>query len=182
MRAVRIPTNNGIDDVKLISENESESTFLRQLADAGTLSCVTGNVGSSIVFRAASILEPDYNSYEVNAVQSIGRFDFTVRQNEQRSVDLAFSTSAGPMDISQYEQVILQVKKSKGSSAVISLTLGDGLAVTGAENNVLSVSFSSQQTSLLLLQEYYYDVLFVAGVSNVYYLEGTITITPSVSR
>jgi hypothetical protein len=37
-------TANGIHDIKLIGENEQERLFIKQLAEAGTLSCVSGEL------------------------------------------------------------------------------------------------------------------------------------------
>jgi hypothetical protein len=41
MQALRVLTANGIHDIKLIGENEQERLFIKQLAEAGTLSCVS---------------------------------------------------------------------------------------------------------------------------------------------
>jgi hypothetical protein len=41
MQALRVLTANGIHDIKLIGENEQERLFIKQLAEAGTLSVVS---------------------------------------------------------------------------------------------------------------------------------------------
>jgi hypothetical protein len=55
MQALRVLTANGIHDIKLIGENEQERLFIKQL-EAGTLSCVSGEVADSVLFRPISVM------------------------------------------------------------------------------------------------------------------------------
>jgi hypothetical protein len=54
MQALRVLTANGIHDIKLIGENEQERLFIKQLAEAGTLSCVSYRL--TVLFRPISVM------------------------------------------------------------------------------------------------------------------------------
>jgi hypothetical protein len=88
MQALRVLTANGIHDIKLIGENEQERLFIKQLAEAGTLSCVSGEVADSVLFRPISVMS-EVSSY-VSTKNSIGKYDFIVRQNQDFITDLKF--------------------------------------------------------------------------------------------
>jgi hypothetical protein len=55
MQALRVLTANGIHDIKLIGENEQERLFIKQLAEAGTLSCVSVKL-PTVLFRPISVM------------------------------------------------------------------------------------------------------------------------------
>lgn len=180
MQVEKVPTANGIDDIKLIGENELERQFIKQLAEAGTLSCISREVADSVLFRPISVT-PELSSY-VSTKNSIGKYDFIVRQNETHNVDLKFSSDAAPLDLTQYSAIKLQVKHSKSAPPIIELALGSGLAISGVDSNVLKVSITAAQTKLLSCESYYYDVLTATPSSNVYYLEGKITVKNTGTR
>jgi hypothetical protein len=54
MQALRVLTANGIHDIKLIGENER--LFHKTASRAGTLSCVSGEVADSVLFRPISVM------------------------------------------------------------------------------------------------------------------------------
>jgi predicted transcriptional regulator YdeE len=54
MQVLRVPTTNGIDDIKLIGDTDLDNLFIKQLAQAGTLSCINKNVEDFVIFRAIS--------------------------------------------------------------------------------------------------------------------------------
>lgn len=178
----RITTSSGIDDFKLIAENPTEEEFIQQLAAAGTLTSINTEASSTISFRALSINVADAINNALVSLGKIGKLNFEVRQNENYVRDLKFISNALPVDLTQYTSIKLQVKLNKSSSgAVVSLTLGSGLTITGDDNNILGISFTTQQTSLLCNSEYYYDLMMSTANSNTYYLEGKLTINRTVT-
>jgi hypothetical protein len=180
MQVVKVPTANGIHDIKIIGENEIERQFIKQLAEAGTLSCMSREVADSVMFRAISVT-PELSSY-ASTKNTIGKYDFIMRQNENHNVDLTFSTDATPLDLTQYSAIKLQIKHSKSAAPVIELMLGSGLEISGVDFNVLKVSMTGAQTKLLTCESYYYDVLTATPSSNIYYLEGKITVKNTGTR
>lgn len=181
MQAIKVPTTNGIDDIKLIGETDLERQFIKQLAESGTLSCISRHVGDSILFRPISV-SPDLSSYTSVADKTIGKYNFYVRQNQDKLINLTFKTDGNPLDLSGYTGIYLQVKYRKGAPAVFGVSLGSGLTVTGDDNTILEVKFSAAQTAMLTCESYYYDVLMTAPTSNVYHLEGKITVKNTSTR
>lgn len=183
MRVVRIPTSNGIDDIKLIADDDAEAIFIRQLAEAGTLSSLSTSASSSVVFRAISV-QPSSIGVSESLISrgKVGKYDFSIRQNESHLIGMTFSKNDTPLDLTAYSSIKLQVKPSKTSSAIITLDLTSGLTVTGDDSNALNIEFLSTQTKELCNETYYYDILFVGAASNIYYVEGKITVKKSVTR
>ncbi|WP_417365904.1 hypothetical protein [Flavobacterium beibuense] len=183
MQVQTIAASFGLEDIKLTAQNEQERNLLIALANAGTLTCITTEVGKSVVFRAQSIMEEDYVSSSVSNSSSIGTYNFEMRQNEYHFFTLNFSANGGDlMDLSIYESILLQVKKHKHGTPIISLDLESGLELNPEQTSQLKVLFSADQTEKLTLQQYYYDVLFKNQTENKYYLEGEIIIKQSVTR
>lgn len=181
MQVEKVPTANGIDDIKLIGENELERQFIKQLAEAGTLSCISREVSDSVMFRPISVAS-ELSSY-VSTVNSIGKYDFIVRQNEDLLRDLVFERPVNsPLDLRQYSVIKLQVKHSKTAPAIIELSLGSGLVISGTDSNILQVAITAAQTKILTCESYYYDVLTATTDINKYYLEGKITIKTTATR
>jgi len=180
MKVERIITANGIDDIKLIGESDVDRLFIKQLAESGTLSCVSRNVGDTVLFRPISVMS-DISSYS-STKNSIGKYDFILRQNESHSFELKFNTNQVPIDLIQYPTIKLQIKKSKSSSALVELSLGSGLTISGVDDNVLIVNFTAAQTKLLSCENYYYDVLMSKPSQNIYYIEGIVTVKKSATR
>jgi len=181
MQIQRVPTANGIDDIKLIGDTELERQFIKQLAEAGTLSCMSRNVSDTILFRAISVSE-ELSSYTSTANRTIGKYDFTLRQNQNHYFDLNFDKDASPLDLTQFTAIKLQVMLTKGNPALFSLTIGNGLDISGVDDSVLKVSFSAAQTAIMHCDSYYYDILMSKPNSNVYYLEGRITVKKTATR
>jgi hypothetical protein len=181
MQIQRVLTANGIDDIKLISETELERQFIKQLAEAGTLSCINRQVSDTILFRPISV-SAELSSYVSTADRSIGKYDFTLRQNQNHNFDLNFNTDEVPLDLTDFNAIKLQVKLRKGSAPLFSLSIGSGLEISGVDSNVLKVNIAATQTALLSCENYYYDILMSKPTSNVYYLEGQITVKQSATR
>jgi hypothetical protein len=180
MQILRVPTANGIDDIKLLGETEIERLFIKQLAEAGTLSCISRQVADSILFRAISVT-PELSSY-TSSKNTIGKYDFSVRQNETYAVDIDFSNGVAPINLTLFDAIKLQIKYSKSAPAIVELTIGNGLEVSGVNSNMLRVELTADQTKILTCDSYYYDILMSNPSSNIYYLEGKITVRNSVTR
>jgi len=182
MQVTRIVNSNGVDDLKLIAENDIEQNYLRQLATAGTLTSISASTGLSLLLRAVSVMEEDYSSNTATVSNSIGRYNFDIRQNERKVSDMLFTINGAAMNLTVYDSIILQVKKHKAGSAVITLNIGEGLELMGDSHNVLRLTFTALQTALLDTPQYYYDILCKTGSINSYNVEGIINVIPSVSR
>lgn len=182
MKAILINTDS-IQDLKLVAENEADTLYLKLLSEAGTLSAVSSSAGSSILFRPVSVVEEDFNGNTVNESNTISRYNFTLKQNERKLIYMDFSSEGAPMDLYAYSMIKLQVKPSRSSSPVISLSLGDGLTIEGDDMNTLGILFTPYQTALLQLPVYYYDLLFsLPDNINTYTVEGEINVIPSITR
>lgn len=178
----RIPTASGIDDIKLIGQTDAEKAFVRQLAEAGTLSCMNRSVGDSVLFRAISTTGAAGPSSYTSDIQ-LAKYNFTVTQNKDWIRTLSFSKPvSGPTDLTVYSQIKLQVKNRKGGSVIFEVSLGSGLQILGDDNNMLEITFTNAQTKLLCHDEYYYDILMVQGGINDYYVEGKIKVKLTGTR
>jgi hypothetical protein len=180
MQILRVPTANGIDDIKLLGETDIERLFLKQLAEAGTLSCMNRQVANSVVFRPISVT-PEISTY-TSTKNSLVKFNFTVVQNAEYAVDLYLKRNAAPLNLSEFTQIKLAVKNSKQSPAIFEISLGSGLTVTGTHSNILRINFSRTQTAHLCGNNYYYDILMSNGSSNRYYVEGVVTTKQTATR
>lgn len=176
----RVTTVNSIHDIKLIGENDLERQFIKQLAEAGTLSCQNRQVSDSVLFRPISVAS-EISSY-ASVKESVGKYDFSIYQNKNHNVDLKFNTNATPLDLTAFSAIKLQIKHSKSAPAIVDLAIGSGLEISGVDSNILKVSISAPQTKLLTCESYYYDVLMISATANVYYLEGKITAKTTATR
>lgn len=180
MRVERIATLNGINDFRLISESEDDAFYIRQIASAGTLTCISGSASSDAVFRAISVNAS--SSPRVISRGEIGKYNFHVRQNQSEQISLSFVRNEIPMDLSLYSNIKIQIKPERESGAVIELTLQSGLSVSGDSNNMLNINLTALQTAVLCRQQYFYDVLFENGALKNYMLEGVIFINKTTTR
>jgi hypothetical protein len=176
----RVPTANSIHDIKLIGENDLERQFIKQLAEAGTLSCQNRQVSDSVLFRAISVAS-EISSYTSNT-SYIAQYNFEVIQNADFTVDLTFESNDVALDLTQFTAIKLQVKHSKSAPAIIDLAIGSGLEISGDDSNVLKVTMTAAQTKLLTCETYYYDVLTTKTAISKYYLEGKITTIKTGTR
>lgn len=180
MLVEKIVTVNSIHDIKLIGENDLERQFIKQLAEAGTLSCQNRQVADSVLFRPISVASEI--SSHTSGGSNIARYNFEVIQNSTHIIDLVFDKNGISLDLSIFSAIKLQVKHSKSAPAIVELLLGSGLAVSGLNSNVLTVTMTDAQTKLLTCETYYYDVLTATPFFNKYYLEGKITTKTTATR
>lgn len=181
MKVERIVTANGIHDIKFIGENDLERQFIKQLAEAGTLSCLNRQVSDSVLFRPISVAS-EISSY-TSTKGTIPQYNFEVIQNTTYSIELPFEFGNGsPINLATFLAIKLQVKYSKSVPAIIELAIGSGLEIVGVNSNVLKVVMTADQTKLLTRETYYYDVLLIKPDVNQYYLEGKITTKTTGTR
>lgn len=178
----RIPTASGIDDIKIIGQTDAEKAFVRQLTEAGTLSCMNRTASDSVLFRAISTTD-SFGSSSLNSDIQLAKYNFGVIQNMTCVRNLKFSKPvSGPVDLTIYTQIKLQVKNRKGGSVIFEVYLGSGLQVIGDDSNILEIIFSKDQTKLLCHDEYYYDILMTQASVNDYYVEGKIKVKQTGTR
>jgi len=176
----RVSTANSIHDIKLIGENDLERQFIKQLAEAGTLSCQNRQVSDSVLFRPISVAS-EISSY-TSTKGNIAQYNFEVIQNQNYAVDFPFEINGSPLDLTDFLAIKLQVKHSKSAPAIVELSIGSGLEISGDDFNILKVTMTAAQTKLLTCETYYYDVLTTKIDSNKYYLEGKITTKTTSTR
>lgn len=183
MQFQRIPNSSGIDDLKLIGETDDERSYIRMLAECGTLTSTTSSASASVVFRPIALnYSPGATSSDLISTGKIGKLDFTIRQNANFLIDLKFNSSTVPLNLNTYVAIKLQVKTSKSSGALVTLSLGSGLVVSGPDNNVLSVAFTPVMTQVLTDNQYYYDLMMSKPNSNDYFVEGKINVERTVTN
>jgi hypothetical protein len=177
----RINNPAGIDDIKLIGENDAERSFIQQLAEAGTLISTTTMSSGIATFRAMPISMLTNDSTLLNRGK-VGQVNFNVRQNQDYIFGLRFVSNDLPMVLNDFTAIKMQIKNNKSSSAIITLSVGSGLEITGDDDNILQITLTSAQTALLCNQEYYHDILFETGTgAKMYYIEGLIKVDRSVT-
>lgn len=180
MLVQKIETALGIHDIKLIGENDLERQFIKQLAEAGTLSCLNRQVSDTVLFRPISVAS-EISSY-TSSNGTVPRYNFDVIQNTDHTIDLDFDINNLPLNLTDFLAIKLQVKHSKSAPPIIALAIGSGLAISGDDSNILKVTMTAAQTKLLTCESYYYDILMSKTDSNKYYLEGKITIKTTATR
>jgi hypothetical protein len=114
---------------------------------------------------------------------SPGEYDFIIYQGQDFSRTFTIKDSNGDaIDISGYD-ARLQVRENKSSSSsVLSLTVGDGLSITGASGQV-TVSLTATETAALDYNGGVYDLELVDGSDVVTrILEGSATLDKEVTR
>ena len=91
--------------------------------------------------------------------------DLTIKRGDTQEIILAFTDpddSNNPVDLSVYNEIKMQIKKTSNGAAELELTLISGLTVSGVDNNILTIDITSTQAELVA-GPYKYDI------------EGTIT-------
>lgn len=178
----RITNNTGIDDIKLIAETDSDKILIKQLAESGTLISMSSIASSSIVFKAMSAATQTISGSNIISKGAIGKVDLKIRQNQTFRFDLKFNTSAGSLNLNDYTAIKMQFKLRKEGDPIVSLSLGNGLTISGDDNNILSVVLTAEQTSLFCNDEYYHDIMMQTATSKIYYIEGKSQIEKTATR
>lgn len=98
-------------------------------------------------------------------------------QGNYLEVPLQFSSGGVPIDLSTFQNIKLEVKKTYnvGENAFLTLVVNDGMTISGANNDILTFvldeTFWQSQTT-----KWVYDITFENSSGEKYtYIKGTIT-------
>jgi len=116
----------------------------------------------------------------------IGTANIELIQGNSATVRLTFEDllPAGlvPLDLAKFDEIRLDVKKDAllESPVILALSIGDGLTITGDDENTLEIVFSRSfiGTDIRKLR---YDILFVEGAVYATLIGGSINITGAVT-
>lgn len=108
-------------------------------------------------------------------------YDATVYQGEDWSRVFTWPTS---YDLTAYTEIKIEVRNKSGGTVLNTFTVGSGLTISGADNNVLTWDMSNTQTAAL--PTHYapvYDVRTIdASGKHLYWFKGTITTTAGITE
>jgi len=110
---------------------------------------------------------------------SAGTYNFTIEQGTTFSRVLTLQENGSAMNLTGYS-VASQMRSTHNSSTVVATFSG---SVTNASSGQITLSLTNSQTSAIEEAIYVYDVEITSGAGAVTrILEGTITVTPEVTR
>ena len=110
---------------------------------------------------------------------SAGTYNFTIEQGTTFSRVLTLQENGSAMNLTGYS-VASQMRSTHDSSTVVATFSG---SVTNASSWQITLSLTNSQTSAIEEAIYVYDVEITSGAGAVTrILEGTITVTPEVTR
>ena len=105
-------------------------------------------------------------------------------QGNYLSVPLEFKNGTTPIELTQFVAIKMEIKRTYNvnETAFITFTVGNGLTISGADNNVLTFvldeEFWNSQTT-----RWVYDITFENSLGEFYtYIKGTITNTLTASK
>jgi len=120
-------------------------------------------------------------------MDKIGILNIKLIRGNNKIYNLAFfDTSLDgldvPIDLTVYDSITMDVKKDKNIDATIiqTYTIGDGLTISGDDDNILEINFERNFTTTNDTQ-YYYDILFEKDDIFQTLVGGVINITPIVT-
>lgn len=108
------------------------------------------------------------------------QLDIDMKRGDTTVFTLTFTDpndSDNPYDLSVFTSLKMQARK--GKDVGFELNLSDGLEVTGAENNILTISISAERATLYR-DSYKYDIEGI-GTSVTTILEGALRISGDVT-
>ena len=121
----------------------------------------------------ANLLGPKQGVLNINSIQG-----------NYLSVPLEFKNGTTPIDLTQFVAIKMEIKRTYNvnETAFITFTVGNGLTISGADNNVLTFvldeEFWNSQTT-----RWVYDITFENNLGEFYtYIKGTITNTLTASK
>jgi len=110
---------------------------------------------------------------------SAGTYNFTIEQGTTFSRVLTLQENGSAMNLTGYS-VASQMRSTHDSSSIVATFSG---SVTNASSGQITLSLTNSQTSAIEEAIYVYDVEITSGAGAVTrILEGTITVTPEVTR
>ena len=108
-----------------------------------------------------------------------GTYNFTIEQGTTFNRVLTLQENGSAMNLTGYS-VASQMRSTHDSSSIVATFSG---SVTNASSGQLTLSLTNSQTSAIEEAIYVYDVEITSGAGAVTrILEGTITVTPEVTR
>jgi hypothetical protein len=117
--------------------------------------------------------------------KNIGVYNFEcLLQNEPYYIDMKFTLGEEqtPMDLTEYQDIKMSIR-SNLKAIIGTLSLSDGLAIVGEDNNVLGITLSQELTLLLSTGIYAYDIMFISNTGqNKYFVKGDIKIINTITR
>jgi hypothetical protein len=113
-----------------------------------------------------------------------GILNINIVQGNYLSVPTTWKNGLGqPIDLTDFEEIKMEVKKTYNvnETAFLTFTVGDGLEISGADNNILTFvlgeDFWDSQTT-----KWVYDIVFETATGEKYtYLKGTIAVNLTAS-
>lgn len=111
-----------------------------------------------------------------------GTLNLTLAQGSTWSVTLTYKDANGAaINLTGYSAA-MQVRASHdASSAVLSLTSGAGLTLGGAAGTI-TISVAAATTATIEAGTYVYDLELTTGSTVTRLVEGSLTVTPEVTR
>ena len=104
-------------------------------------------------------------------------------QGNYLEVPLTFTTGGNPIDLTTFDSIKMEVKKTYNvnETTFLEFTVGNGLTISGTNDNILTFvldeTFWTSQTT-----KWVYDITFENGSGERYtYIKGTITNTLTAS-
>lgn len=105
--------------------------------------------------------------------------NLTIDQGSTFSISVELSDALdNPLDLTDYD-IRAQLRKSYGSNTFTEFSTSSG---DNPENGVITLTLTSEQTTLLRPGRYVYDIEIENDDEVVRVLEGIITVTPEVTR
>jgi hypothetical protein len=113
-----------------------------------------------------------------------GILNISIVQGNYLSIPTTWKNGLGqPIDLTDFDAIKMEVKKTYNvnETAFLTFTVGDGLEISGADNNILTFvlgeDFWDSQTT-----KWVYDIVFETATGEKYtYLKGTITVNLTAS-
>ena len=121
----------------------------------------------------------------MHTCNNIGKYDFKcILQNQGHDEEFTFTEGEQetPLDLNQYQDIRLRII-SDYNKISHEFSLGNGLQISGDDDNVLLLRFDQELTLILTRPSYNYDIMFVnQDGSNFYVLAGSFTVIRTITR
>jgi hypothetical protein len=110
--------------------------------------------------------------------------DFEIKKGDGISITVIFldpNDSDNPLDLTQFTDLIMQVKHNKEDADFLFELKDPALVIGGADNNELSILLTSTETTLYP-KDYFYDIQgnLSGGIRTI--LEGILKVSGDVTR
>ena len=112
----------------------------------------------------------------------LGRLDINLIQGDNKAVSLVFRDKdplgvLTPIDLTDYSVIKMDIKTKVdvNETPFISWTVGNGLTISGDDNNILSFEFSQQFNASQNL-EWTYDIKFIKASKVMHLIEGVVRV------